>query len=90
MYYSKLCNTLLSSGFKLNPYDSCVANRMVNGKQQTIFCHVYDCKLIHVDPKVNYKFIELLKQEYERKFEDGSGKMTVSRGKTHNYLGTTI
>jgi hypothetical protein len=31
-----------------------------------------------------------LKQEYESIFEDGSGEMTVSRGKTHKYLGTTL
>ena len=31
LYYCKFCKTLLVAGFKLNPYDSCVANWMVDG-----------------------------------------------------------
>jgi hypothetical protein len=34
--------------------------------------------------------IEYLRQEYESIFEDGSGAMTVSRGKVHKYLGVTL
>jgi hypothetical protein len=34
--------------------------------------------------------IEWLRSEYENIFEDGSGKMSVSRGKIHKYLGMTL
>jgi hypothetical protein len=34
--------------------------------------------------------IEYLRQEYESIFEDGSGAMTVSRGKIHKYIGMTL
>jgi hypothetical protein len=34
--------------------------------------------------------ITWLRQEYESIFEDGSGKMSVSRGKVHTYLGMTL
>jgi hypothetical protein len=34
----------------------------------------------------NDQFIETLKQEYENIFEDGTGKMTVHRGKHLKYL----
>jgi hypothetical protein len=34
--------------------------------------------------------IEYLRQEYESISEDGSGAMTVRRGKTHKYLGMTL
>jgi hypothetical protein len=34
--------------------------------------------------------IEYLRQEYESIFEDGSGAIVVSRGKTHKYLGMTL
>jgi hypothetical protein len=34
--------------------------------------------------------IEWLRQEYESIFEDGSGQMTVNRGKVHTYLGMTL
>jgi hypothetical protein len=36
------------------------------------------------------EMIEWLRQEYECIFEDGSGKMTVSRGRIHKYLGMTL
>jgi hypothetical protein len=56
-----------------------------------IFCfHVCDCKLSHRDPKVMDKMITCLRKEYECIFEDGSGKMTASRGKKHKYLGMTL
>ena len=71
LYHQKFCNTLSETGFKLNPYNTCVNNRMVNGKQQSIFCQVGDYKLSHMDPKFNEKFVEVLKQEYVRIFEDG-------------------
>jgi hypothetical protein len=31
-----------------------------------------------------------LRQEYESIFEDGSVAMTVTRGKIHKYIGTTL
>ena len=42
------------------------------------------------DSKVNDSFIDVLRQEYESIFEDGSGKMKVSRGQVHKYLGMTL
>jgi hypothetical protein len=52
--------------------------------------HVDDCKLSHVSVKAMDDMIAWLRQEYESIFEDGSGKMTVSRGKVHEYLGMKI
>jgi hypothetical protein len=54
---------------------------MVNGKQQSILWHVDDCLISHLDEKVNDKFIDELREEYESIFEDGSGKMKVSRAR---------
>jgi hypothetical protein len=34
--------------------------------------------------------IEYIRQEYESILEDGSGAMTVSRGKIHKYIGMTL
>ena len=90
LYYRKFCKSLTDIGFEFNPYDPCVANKMISGKQMTICFHVDDCKLSHKDPKENDKMIHWLKQEYESIFEDGSGKMSVSRGKIHTYLGMTL
>ena len=36
LYYKKFVKSLVKEGFKLNPYDRCVANKIVNGKQLTI------------------------------------------------------
>ena len=62
LYYKKFCKSLIACGFKLNPYDPCVANRMVNGKYQTVCWHVDDCKIIYVGTKVNDYLIKILKE----------------------------
>ena len=49
-----------------------------------------DCKLSHRDKKMNDRFILGFKEEYESIFEDGSGQMTGSRGKIHDYLGMNL
>jgi hypothetical protein len=90
LYYRKFCNSLISRGYELNPYDPCVANKIIDGHQMTICFHVDDCKLSHKDPKVVDKTIKWLRREYESIFEDGSGAMTVHRGKVHTYLGMTL
>jgi hypothetical protein len=90
LYYRKFTKSLIGIGFELNPYDPCVANKMIEGKQMTICFHVDDCKLSHRKPKVMDNMIKWLRHEYESIFEDGSGQMTVSRGKVHKYLGMTL
>jgi hypothetical protein len=69
-------------GFKLNPYDPCVANSQIKGKQCTVAWHVDDNKISHVDDTVVTDVIE----KTEAKF----GKMTVTRGKHHLFLGMDI
>ena len=53
LYYQKFVKTLKRNNFVLNPYDPCVANRVVDDKQQTVLWHVDDCKISHVDTGVN-------------------------------------
>jgi hypothetical protein len=60
LFYKKLKNDLESIGFIVNPYDPCVANRMVNGKQHTITWHEDDLKSSHVDAKVNDDLLKWL------------------------------
>ena len=68
IYYNKFVKTLKSTGFQINPYDPCVANRLVDNKQKTICFHVKDCKISHQDSKVNDKSINTLRDEYESLF----------------------
>ena len=80
LFYEKFTDNLKSKGFSVNPYDPCVWNKMVNGKQLTIVFHVDDCKLSHIDSMVLDDTIEWLRQDCESIFKDGSGKMKVSQG----------
>ena len=52
LFWRLLSDTLQEWGFKLNPYDKCVANKKIHGKQCTIIWHVYDLKISHVEKKV--------------------------------------
>jgi len=40
LFYWKLRKDLEQLGFKVNPYDICVANKMINEKQITVLWHV--------------------------------------------------
>ena len=62
LFYKKFRKTLLREGFEINPYDPCVANKTVNGNQQTIRWHVDDCKFSHRDKRVNVRFILVIKE----------------------------
>ena len=52
LWYSLYSSTLQGMGFTLNPYDLCVANKIVNGSQCTVVFYVDDNKISHVDPEV--------------------------------------
>jgi hypothetical protein len=65
LYYHKFTKSLTSVGFKINPYDPCIANKTVNGTQMTICFHVDDCKLSHHGSRANHNIIDWLWQEYE-------------------------
>jgi hypothetical protein len=82
LWYELFTGTLIEMGFELNPYDTCVANKVVNGKQCTIAWFVDDNKISHVEPKVVTEVVE--------KIEERFGKMTVTRGKKHVFLGMKI
>jgi hypothetical protein len=83
LFYLKLLGDLEANGFTLNPYDPCVANKMVNGKQFTTTWYVDDLELSHVDDKEVTKMIVWLKNIY-------GNDMRVSRGKKHDYLGMDL
>jgi hypothetical protein len=83
LYYKKFRNDIESIGFEVNPYDICVANRMIDGKQHTVTWHVDDLKSSHMDPRVNDKFHIWCEKVYG---SDALGHVKVVRGKIHDYL----
>ncbi len=50
LFYKKLLSGLKEMGFKVNPYDPCMANKLVGGANMTIQWHVDD-PMIWVMPK---------------------------------------
>ncbi len=60
LYYKKFVKSLTSKGFKLNPYDPCMANKQVKREQLTVCFHMEECKISHLIPKVVDKTIEWL------------------------------
>ena len=75
LYYKKFVKSLVKKGFKLKPYDGCVANKTVNRKQVTICFHIDDCKIFHESFKVVHNVIVRLQTKYDRIFVDGLGAM---------------
>ncbi len=90
LYYKKFVKSLTKQGYKINPYDGCVANKVIKGKQITICFHVDDCKISHESSKVIDDTIDWLRSENESIFEDGSGAMKVHHGRIHKYLGMLL
>jgi hypothetical protein len=85
LFWKLLSSKLISWGFTINPYDWCVANKMINGKQCTILWHVNDMKISHVNEETNTDIIKLINDEFG---EDAP--LTITRGKVHDYLGMTL
>jgi len=52
LFWQLLSNTLIEWGFTINPYDQCMANKQIRGKQCTIIWHIDDLKISHVEEKV--------------------------------------
>ena len=59
-FYERLRKDLEEAGFKVNPYDPCVANKIVNGTQMTVTWHVDDLKVSHADEEELKKFESFL------------------------------
>ena len=82
LWYKLFANTLQKMGFKVNPYDRCVANKMIRGKQCTIAWYVDDNKLSHVEENVVTEILDKVKDHF--------GELVVSRGNEHTLLGMHI
>ena len=85
LFYKQWKKDLEGIGFKINPYDPCVANKMVNGKQLTVTWHVDDLKVSHVDQSVVLEFVEWVKKLYGQ-----IGNVKDVHGDKHKYLGMTL
>ena len=64
LFWENLSDTLQEWGFKINPYDWCVANKMINGNQCTIGWHVDNLKIPHVSSEVVDDILSKLDERY--------------------------
>jgi hypothetical protein len=64
LFWEKLSSQLIAWGFSPNPYDSCVMNKDVDGKQLTVAWHVDDFKISHVSAAIVDDFINDLECEF--------------------------
>ena len=66
LFYNKFVANLKSFGVELNPYDPCVANKIVDSVQLTVVWHVNNLKVIHLDRGVVTQMEVWLKKTYEK------------------------
>jgi hypothetical protein len=85
LFWKLLSSKLVLWGFEINPYDWCVANKMIDGKQCTVLWHVDNLKISHVNPDVNTSIIGLIEAEFGKETP-----ITITRGRVHDYLGMTL
>jgi hypothetical protein len=70
-------------GFEINPYDPCVANKMMNGSQMTIKWHVDDLMISHLKQEEIMKVVQQIKDIYGENLKKNVGTV-------HDYLGMTF
>ena len=82
LWYNLYSSTLQKMGFTLNPYDLCVANKIINGSQCSVVFYVDDNKISHKDPSVVDNVVKELKSYF--------GDLTIQKVRKLNYLGMNI
>ena len=82
MCYDIYSKNLKSHRFVVNPYDRCIENRTIKGKQYTIALYVDNNKVSNIDEKVTTKIIEKISEYFVN--------LTVSMGKKNKFLGIYI
>ena len=88
LFLGKLQTKLVKDwGFITNRYDSCVVNKMVDGKQLAVAWHVDDLNVSHEQESALDEFIAMMEKEF------GQGvPLSASRSPIQEYLGvvTTV
>ena len=86
LFWEKLQAKLVNDwGFTPNQYDSCVVNKMVDGKQFTVAWPVDDLKVSHEKEEVLDEFIGMMQNEFGK-----DTPLSISHGPVEDYLGMTL
>ncbi len=70
-------------GFEINPYNPCVANKMVNGSQMTIRWHIDDLMISHLKQEEVMQVVQQIKDVYGKNQKENVGTV-------HDYLVMTF
>lgn len=79
LFYRKLWGDLARRGFEINPYDPCVANKVIDGHQMIICWHVNSIFMLHQKTNVMQEFVDYLERIY--------GKLSATIGEELDYMG---
>jgi len=79
LWYELFVTVLQEQGFELNPYDKCIANKIINGSQCTISWYVDDNLITHKDQSVLDDIVKII--------EDRFPGLTVTKGDEHTFIG---
>ena len=82
LFLHQLVLVLLNRGFQMSPYDTFIANKVIDGHQCTIDWHVDNLNVSHSTWKVVDDVIALLEKTY--------GMMKTTKNKILEYSGITI
>ena len=74
--------TLKKEVFVLNPYDICVSNKMIDGKQCTISWYVDNNNISHTDENVVTNILDKMKEHF--------GDIKIYKSDSHMFLGNSI
>ncbi len=83
LFYRKLVAKLCKMGFKINPYNPCIANKMVNGTKMTVRWHVDDLMISYTSQDNIMAFVKKIKDIYGENLAEKVGMV-------HNFLGMTF
>jgi hypothetical protein len=83
LFYRKLFKELKEMGFEINPYDPCMAKKLVDRKQMTVRWHIDNLMISHVNQVKILKFVKCIKDIH-------GDNLAENLGMTHNYLGMTF
>ena len=82
LWYELFTTILQKEGYVLNPYDRCVANKVINNEQCTLVWYVDDNKVSHKDKNVVEEQMKIISEHF--------GDLSITRGDKFDFLAMKI
>ena len=77
LWYNFLSSTLQKIGYEINPYDRCVAKKIIQEKKCTIAWYIDNNKISHVNEDIVTRGLKVITEHF--------GELEISRGKKMIY-----